>query len=66
MTGHDRTLFEAACMKVREWDYNGDDPIALGTFYQKTSPVFEGKIPAPKLSTPERERALQELLRKRT
>ncbi len=66
LTGHDRTDFEAACTKAREWDYNGDAPIALGTFYQKSSPVFGGKIPAQKAGTTERGQAVRELLKKRT
>ncbi|HSA38481.1 MAG TPA: thiamine pyrophosphate-dependent enzyme [Methanoregula sp.] len=67
MTGHDRTNFEAACAKAREWDYTSDAPIALGTFYQKASPVFgEGKMAAWKPGAVERERAVQDLLRKRT
>jgi 2-oxoglutarate ferredoxin oxidoreductase subunit beta len=66
LAGHDRTNFEAACVKAREWDYNGDAPIALGTFYQKTSPVFEGKTAARNMSDMDRRQAIRELLKKRT
>ena len=66
LMGHDRTSFEAACIKAREWDYNGDAPIALGTFYQKSSPVFEGKKTAGNMSHEEREQAIREILKKRT
>jgi 2-oxoglutarate ferredoxin oxidoreductase subunit beta len=66
LAGNDRADFMAACAKAREWDYNTDAPIALGTFYQKTSPVFEAKTTARALSAAEREQAIRELLRKRT
>jgi len=66
LNGHDRADFAAACVKAREWDYNGDAPIALGTFFQKTSPVFEGMPAARKLSAVEREEAVQKLLKTRT
>lgn len=66
LTGHDRADFMAACGKAREWDYNGDAPIALGTFFQKTSPVFERKPAARRLSDVEREEEVQKLLKTRT
>jgi 2-oxoglutarate ferredoxin oxidoreductase subunit beta len=66
LKGHDPASFEAACVKAREWDYNSDAPIALGTFYQRTSPVFEGKPAARTLSAVEREQAIRDLMKKRT
>jgi 2-oxoglutarate ferredoxin oxidoreductase subunit beta len=66
LAGHDRSDFTAACMKAREWDYNSDAPIALGTFFQKTAPVFEAKPAAGKMSAAEREGAIRDLLKKRT
>ena len=66
LTGHDRTDFEAACARAREWDYTSDAPIALGTFYQKSAPVFDGKTAVRKLSSAQRDRAVRDLLRKRT
>jgi 2-oxoglutarate/2-oxoacid ferredoxin oxidoreductase subunit beta len=66
LTGHDRSDFTAACAKAREWDYNSDAPIALGTFYQTVSPVFEGEKAARKLSAPDRDQAVRDLLKKRT
>jgi 2-oxoglutarate ferredoxin oxidoreductase subunit beta len=65
LAGHDRTDFLAACTKAREWDYTSDAPIGLGTFYQKTSPVFEAKPAARNLSAAEREQAVRELLEKK-
>ncbi|RPI40682.1 MAG: 2-oxoacid:ferredoxin oxidoreductase subunit beta [Methanoregulaceae archaeon] len=66
LAGHDRSDFKAACTKAGEWDYNSDAPIALGAFYQKTSPVFEAKMTERALSAAEREQAIRDLLRKRT
>jgi len=66
LAGHDRSDFAAACTKAREWDYNGDAPIALGAFFQKTAPVFEAKPAAGKMSAAEREGAIRDLLKKRT
>jgi 2-oxoglutarate/2-oxoacid ferredoxin oxidoreductase subunit beta len=66
LAGHDRTDFMAACTKAREWDYTGDAPIALGTFYQKSSPVFEGKTGGPGGSGVDRREAVLDLLKRRT
>jgi len=66
LAGHDRSDFAAACTRAREWDYNGDAPIALGTFFQKSAPVFEAGTAAGKMSAAGREQAIQELLKKRT
>ena len=66
LAGHDRSDFAAACTKAREWDYNGDAPIALGAFFQKTAPVFEAKPAAGKMSAAGREGAIRDLLKKRT
>lgn len=38
---HDPADREGALKKIREWDYNSDAPIALGTFYQKARPTFD-------------------------
>ncbi|MDD1681163.1 MAG: thiamine pyrophosphate-dependent enzyme [Methanoregula sp.] len=66
LAGHDRSDFNAACRKAREWDYNGDAPIALGVFFQKTAPVFEAKSVGGMISAAEREGAIGDLLKKRT
>jgi 2-oxoglutarate ferredoxin oxidoreductase subunit beta len=66
LTGHDPTSFEAACIKAREWDYTSDAPIALGTFYQKTAPVFGENLPLRNLNTREREQAVRDILSKMT
>jgi 2-oxoglutarate ferredoxin oxidoreductase subunit beta len=38
---HNPGDFNQASNKIREWDYNSDSPIALGTFYKKESSTFE-------------------------
>lgn len=38
---HNPLDYGEAAKKIREWDYNSDSPIALGTFYKKNSPTFE-------------------------
>jgi len=54
--------FEAACALAREWDYNSDARIALGTFFMRVSPTFDERmIPVP-VGNEERERAIRELL----
>jgi 2-oxoglutarate ferredoxin oxidoreductase subunit beta len=44
LSDHDRTDFESACMKAREWDYNNDARIALGTFFTRSLPSFDDKM----------------------
>ncbi len=41
---HNPLDYEKALMKIREWDYNKDAPIALGTFYKKESATFEDRF----------------------
>jgi len=63
LAGHDRTSFEAACAKGREWDYSSDANIALGTFYERSFPTFDERmtIPEPVM----RDRAVREFLESR-
>lgn len=44
MQDHDAADFEAAMRRAREWDYNEDVPIALGTFYKKAAPCFDDQF----------------------
>jgi len=54
--------FEDACTLAREWDYNSDARIALGTFFTRVSPTFDERmIPVP-VGKEERELAIRELL----
>jgi 2-oxoglutarate ferredoxin oxidoreductase subunit beta len=62
LSGHDPTDFESACMKAREWDYNSDARIALGTFFTRSLPSFNDKIAVHENATKDRKRAIDELL----
>jgi 2-oxoglutarate/2-oxoacid ferredoxin oxidoreductase subunit beta len=62
LVSHDRTDFDAACTRVREWDYSGDAKIALGTFFERSLPTFDQKMTATPLPAGERERAIREFL----
>lgn len=62
LSGNDRSGFEAACAKAREWDYNSDAPIALGTFFERTLPTFDERMKVRQVSTEDRDRSLRELL----
>ena len=41
---HNSQDYYQALNKIREWDYNKDAPIALGTFYKKEIPTFEDRF----------------------
>jgi 2-oxoglutarate ferredoxin oxidoreductase subunit beta len=58
LAGHDPSGFEAACAKVREWDYNTDAPIALGTFFKRAIPTFDEKMKGKEIDPGGRERAI--------
>ncbi|ABS56604.1 pyruvate ferredoxin/flavodoxin oxidoreductase, beta subunit [Methanoregula boonei 6A8] len=45
LAGHDTRDFGKACTRAREWDYNLDAPIALGTFYEQVLPTFDERLP---------------------
>jgi 2-oxoglutarate/2-oxoacid ferredoxin oxidoreductase subunit beta len=62
LENHDRTDFEAACTRMREWDYSGDAKIALGTFYERSLPTFDEKVTYASVPAEERERRIQDFL----
>jgi len=41
---HNYQDYNEALNKIREWDYNSDAPIALGTFYKKEIPTFDERF----------------------
>ena len=47
--------FNQALNKMREWDYNADAPIALGTFYKKELPTFTERFYQEKTQTKDRD-----------
>jgi 2-oxoglutarate ferredoxin oxidoreductase subunit beta len=63
---HDRTDFESACIKAREWDYNSDARIALGTFFARSFPCFDDKMAQHEINPADRIRVVQEFLLTRT
>jgi 2-oxoglutarate ferredoxin oxidoreductase subunit beta len=66
LSDHNRTDFESACTKAREWDYNSDTKIALGTFFERSLPSFDEKMGQHRIDTAERARAIHEFLITRT
>jgi 2-oxoglutarate/2-oxoacid ferredoxin oxidoreductase subunit beta len=66
LSGHDPTDFESACIKAREWDYNSDARIALGTFFTRSLPSFNDKIAVHENTVKDRKGAIEELLLMRT
>lgn len=48
LEGHDAADFDAACRKAREWDYNSDSPIAIGTFFRVIRPTLEERLGVPR------------------
>ncbi len=59
---HDPADHDEALKKIREWDYNSDAQIALGTFYAKDAAVFDGGFPAAMPKEVNRERTIRDLL----
>jgi 2-oxoglutarate ferredoxin oxidoreductase subunit beta len=41
---HDARDYNQAFNKIREWDYNADNPIALGVFYKTQALTFEERL----------------------
>jgi 2-oxoglutarate ferredoxin oxidoreductase subunit beta len=58
----DTGRFESALTKVREWDYDREAPIALGTFYSVEKPVYEEKFQAPIAGRPDRRELVRKVL----
>jgi len=66
LTGHDPADFESACIKAREWDYNNDARIALGTFFRRSLPCFDDKMAVPQVDQKARKQAVRDILMART
>ncbi|MCX6339324.1 MAG: thiamine pyrophosphate-dependent enzyme [Candidatus Aureabacteria bacterium] len=63
--GHDAGGHEAAFHKIREWDYNSQAPIALGTLYRCERPLFEGPARSEEMTLPVRAARISSLLKER-
>jgi len=59
LEGHNPGDFDAACRKIREWDYNREAPIALGTFYSVDKLSFEERFRLTPQTPAEREAAIR-------
>lgn len=65
LEGHDPGDFDAACERMREWDYSSDAAIALGTFYRTSAPTFDEEFGKGRQSDVERKTAIAALLEER-
>lgn len=61
---HNTQSYDDALKKIREWDYNSDGPIGLGTFYQREIPTLEDRFLEHQAKTIDRESKIRELLEK--
>jgi len=66
LSDHDPTDFESACIKAREWDYNSDARIGIGTFFTRSRPCFNDKMAVREIEAKDRKQAIREFLSKRT
>jgi 2-oxoglutarate ferredoxin oxidoreductase subunit beta len=62
LADHDRSSFESAFTKAREWDYNSDARIALGTFFQRSIPTFNDTLAVHDKGQKDRRKAVSDLL----
>lgn len=44
---NDPANYDLALKNIREWDYNTEAPIAVGTFFKQTAPTFEESLVSP-------------------
>jgi len=59
---HNPLDYQSALAKIREWDYNSDSQIALGTFYTKEAPTFEERASIKEPRSIDREAKIKESL----
>jgi 2-oxoglutarate ferredoxin oxidoreductase subunit beta len=62
LTDHDPSDFDAACGKAREWDYNREAPIALGTFYRAARDTMEDRIRVERKREKNRDSTIRRIL----
>lgn len=61
---YDPKDFNSALNKIREWDYNSDAKIALGTFFEKDADTYEEKISSLPKENAGRAKLIQEILKR--
>ena len=59
---HNPQDYNRALEKIREWDYNSNAPIALGTFYKREIPSFEESFLRRETKRIDRESKIKEIL----
>ncbi len=59
---HDPRDRAAALNKIKEWDYNQDAPIALGTLYKKEQPSFEERFLVARPQVRDRDAGIRKIL----
>ncbi len=52
----------SALEKIREWDYNQDAPIPLGTFYSVEKPIYEEEFQALTAGKPDRRALVRKMI----
>lgn len=63
--GHNPEDFDSACRIAREWNYDADAPIALGTIYRNTAPTYESRFRIPPKSDVEKAKTVDKIMRRR-
>ncbi|KLK88303.1 2-oxoglutarate synthase [Methanoculleus sediminis] len=58
----DTGRYESALGKIREWDYDREAPIPLGTFYSVEKPIYEEKFRALTAGRPERRALVRKVI----
>jgi 2-oxoglutarate ferredoxin oxidoreductase subunit beta len=66
LSDHDQADFESACSKAREWDYNSDARIALGTFFTRSLPTFDEKTGMHELRVHDNKQSLRNVFLQKT
>ncbi|MFA6358409.1 MAG: thiamine pyrophosphate-dependent enzyme [Candidatus Omnitrophota bacterium] len=60
---HNAQDYNQASNKIREWNYDSDNPIALGVLYKKELPTFEERFPEHKATDADRDFKIKEFLK---
>jgi 2-oxoglutarate ferredoxin oxidoreductase subunit beta len=59
----DKSDLSSACEKAQEWDYNSENKIPLGVFYQRSFPMFDDRITSGQVIIIDRKAAIMEFFR---
>ncbi|MBI5416718.1 2-oxoacid:ferredoxin oxidoreductase subunit beta [Candidatus Poribacteria bacterium] len=64
LKNHNIKNYNEALNKIREWDYNNENPIALGVFYKKNAASFENNFVDSPIPGIERQSKINEILKR--